>query len=175
MEAAGHRDFCVLSLRSPAELLEHMRLVTESCSSLCNTWTVAYQAPLSIEFFRQEYWSGLPFPSPGDLPNPGIKPRSRALLVVSFIAGRFLTNWATREDISIQKANTAPPTPRPPPFYLGVSSSCFIFCLHFFLWLPPSMGSLTLLKILGANMERELKAAYPESRGSFSHFKKCPV
>ena len=40
---------------------------------------VARQAPLSIGFSRQEYWSGLPFPSPGDLPNPGIKPRSAAL------------------------------------------------------------------------------------------------
>ena len=39
-------------------------------------WTVAYQAPPSIGFSRQEYWSGLPFPSPGDLPDPGIKPRS---------------------------------------------------------------------------------------------------
>ena len=42
-------------------------------------WTVAHQAPLSMEFSRQEYWSGLPFPSPGDLPNPGIKPGSPAL------------------------------------------------------------------------------------------------
>ena len=41
--------------------------------------TVAYQAPPSIGFSRQEYWSGLPFPSPGDLPNPGIEPRSPAL------------------------------------------------------------------------------------------------
>ena len=39
-------------------------------------WTVAYQAPPSMGFSRQEYWSGLPFPSPGDLPNPGIEPRS---------------------------------------------------------------------------------------------------
>ena len=39
-------------------------------------WTVAHQAPLFMEFSRQEYWSGLPFPSSGDLPNPGIKPRS---------------------------------------------------------------------------------------------------
>ena len=37
-------------------------------------WTVAYQAPLSTDFSRQEYWSALPFPSPGDVPNPGIKP-----------------------------------------------------------------------------------------------------
>ena len=42
-------------------------------------WTVAHQAPLSVEFSRQEYWARLPFPSPGDLPNPGIKPRSPAL------------------------------------------------------------------------------------------------
>ena len=42
-------------------------------------WTVAYQAPPSMEFSRQECWSGLPFPSPGDLPNPGFKPWSPAL------------------------------------------------------------------------------------------------
>ena len=42
-------------------------------------WTVAYQAPPSMGFSRQEYWSGLSFPSPGDLPKPGIKPGSPAL------------------------------------------------------------------------------------------------
>ena len=42
-------------------------------------WTVAHQAPLSMGFSRQEYWNGLPFPSPGDLPDPGIEPRSPAL------------------------------------------------------------------------------------------------
>ena len=41
-------------------------------------WTVAHLAPLSMGFARQEYWSGLPFPSPGDLPDPGIKPESSA-------------------------------------------------------------------------------------------------
>ena len=47
---------------------------------LCVTpWTVAYEAPLSMEFSRQEYWSGLPFPSPGDLPHLGIEPWSPAL------------------------------------------------------------------------------------------------
>jgi len=40
--------------------------------------TVAHQAPLDMEFSRQEYWSGLPLPPPGDLPNPGIKPMSPA-------------------------------------------------------------------------------------------------
>ena len=47
-------------------------------------WTVAHQAPLYVEFSRQEYWSGLPFPSPRDLPNPGIEPRSPALAVRFF-------------------------------------------------------------------------------------------
>ena len=42
-------------------------------------WTVAYKAPLFMEFSRQEYWRGLPFPSPGDLPHPGIEPGSPAL------------------------------------------------------------------------------------------------
>ena len=42
-------------------------------------WTVAYHAPLTMGFSRQEYWNGLPFPSPGDLPNPGIEPGSPAL------------------------------------------------------------------------------------------------
>ena len=42
-------------------------------------WIVAYQSPQSMEFSRQEYWSGLPFPSPGDLPDPGIKPESPTL------------------------------------------------------------------------------------------------
>ena len=45
--------------------------VTQSCPTLCNP--VAFQAPLSMVYARQEYWSGLPFPHPGDLPDPGIK------------------------------------------------------------------------------------------------------
>ena len=54
-------------------------------------WTVARQTPLFMAFPRQGYWSGLPFPSPGDLPNPGIEPTSSALM------GGFFTIWATRE------------------------------------------------------------------------------
>ena len=53
-----------------------------NCSILSDSatpWIIAFQAPLSMEFCRQEYWSGLPFPSPGDLPIPGFKPRSLAL------------------------------------------------------------------------------------------------
>ena len=58
-------------------------LVTKSCSTLATPWTVACQVPLSMGFSRQEYWSGLPFPSSGDLPNPGIEPRSPTLQAVS--------------------------------------------------------------------------------------------
>ena len=53
-------------------------LVSKMCPALVTPWTVAYEAPLSTGFPRQEYWSGLPFSSPGSLPNPGIKPRSPA-------------------------------------------------------------------------------------------------
>ena len=54
-------------------------LVTKLCLTLVTAWNVARQAPLSMGFSRQEYWSGLPFPLPGDLPDPGIKPGSPAL------------------------------------------------------------------------------------------------
>ena len=65
--------------------------VTQSCPTLVTLWTAAHQAPLSMGFSRQEYWSRLPCLSPGDLPDPGIEPQ------VSCTAGRFFTNWATRE------------------------------------------------------------------------------
>ena len=53
--------------------------------SFVTLWIVAYQAPLSLRFPRQENWSGLPFPSPGDLHNPGIEPLSPALVDRYFI------------------------------------------------------------------------------------------
>ena len=56
-----------------------LSLVTKLCPTLTTPWTVACQATLSMGFFRQEYWSGLPFPSPGDLPEPGIEPGSPTL------------------------------------------------------------------------------------------------
>ena len=61
-----------LYIQSEVKSLSHVRL-------FATPWTVAYQAPPSMGFPRQECWSGLPFPSPGDLPNPGIKPGSPAL------------------------------------------------------------------------------------------------
>ena len=53
--------------------------VTQLCPTLATPWTVAHQASPSMGFSRQEYWSGLPFPSPGDLPDPGIEPKSPTL------------------------------------------------------------------------------------------------
>ena len=54
-------------------------LVVQLCLTLCESTDFAHQSSLSMEFSRQEYWSGLPFPSLGDLPNPGIEPGSLAL------------------------------------------------------------------------------------------------
>ena len=53
--------------------------VAQWCPTLHDPWTAAYQASQSMGFSRQEYWSGVPFPSPGDLPDLGIEPRSPAL------------------------------------------------------------------------------------------------
>ena len=58
------------------------------------SWTVAHQVPLSMGFSRQDYWSGFPFPTPGDLLNPGIKPLS---LVSPALAGGFITTHTTWE------------------------------------------------------------------------------
>ena len=61
-------------------LKERKKVKSLSCVRLFVTpWTVAYQTPPSMGFSRQEYWSGVPFPPPGDLPNAGIEPRSLAL------------------------------------------------------------------------------------------------
>ena len=72
---------CVLSHCSPVQLLATL-------------WTVAFQAPLSMGFSRQEYWSGLPCPPRGDFPDPGIEPTS---LVSPALAGGFFTTSATWE------------------------------------------------------------------------------
>ena len=57
--------------------------VAQSCPAVRDPWTVAHQAPLSMGFFRQEYWSGLTFSSPGDIPHPGIKPESLISCIVT--------------------------------------------------------------------------------------------
>ena len=83
-----------------------------SCSVMSDSvtlWTVPYQAPLSMEFSSKEYWSGLPFPPPGDLPNPGIKPSLLHLLLwlgylnggggAPFTKVRFLISLKSMEDL----------------------------------------------------------------------------
>ena len=65
-------------------------LAAQSCTTLAIPWTIAHQAPLSMGFSRQEYWSGLLFPPPGDLPNPRIEP---AFSMSPVLAGRFFTTW----------------------------------------------------------------------------------
>ena len=71
--SSTHQSSCLfIPLINEVKSLSHVRLFV-------TRWTVAYQAPQSMEFSRQEYWSGLPFPSPGDLPNPGIEPGSPTL------------------------------------------------------------------------------------------------
>ena len=84
---------------------------TQSCLTLCDPmdyilplfatpWTVSCLGPLFMEFSRQEYWSGLPYPTPGDLPNQRIEPASPAL------AGRFFTAVPPgKQEIDIQQPN----------------------------------------------------------------------
>ena len=67
----------------------------QSCLTLFKPWTIVCQSPLSMGWSRQEYWSGFPFPTPGDLPDPGIKPS--AVLTSPELAGRFFTTNTTGE------------------------------------------------------------------------------
>ena len=90
----------ILITRSPGyAVLSHFSCVWFSATS----WTVAHQAPLSMEFPRQEHWSGSPFPTPGDLPNPGIEPES---LTSPALADRFFTTSTTL--MHIQTAREVP-------------------------------------------------------------------
>ena len=84
----------------------------QSCPTLCNLWTVTCQSPLSMGFSRQEYWSELPRPPPGDLPDSGIEPTS---LTSPALAGRFFT--------------TVPPGK---PFLTLDQESTSFFCKKFF-------------------------------------------
>ena len=60
-------------------------VIGKSCPTFVTPWTVAHQAPLSMGFHRQEYWSALPCPPPGNLPDPGIEPRSPTLQAYSLL------------------------------------------------------------------------------------------
>ena len=88
---------------TPMCILQLLQLYPTFCNPL---WTVARQAPLSMGFSRQEYWSGLPCPSPGDLPKPGIEPESPNSSVCPAMAVRFLptsTTWKAHRYTYIYK------------------------------------------------------------------------
>ena len=73
-------------------------------------WTVAYQAPPSMEFSRQDYWSGLPFPSPGDLPDPGIEPGSPTLQADALPSEPPEKPYSSHRSMTILKSSWAPAT-----------------------------------------------------------------
>ena len=79
------------------------------CLTLRDLWTIARQAPLSMGFSRQEYWSGLLCPPPGDLPDPGIEPTS---LTSPALAGRYFTTSVTWEALKKVCENTYLGPPR---------------------------------------------------------------
>ena len=100
-----------------------------SCVRLYVTlWTVAHQAPLSMGFSRQEYWSGFPCSPPGDLPYPGVKPDS---LTSPALAGRFFTTSAARETEPCMDC------------ILLQLVSCHPAYLTLFFWAPKSLQMVT--------------------------------
>ena len=97
--------FLVSSFRIPQKpgpclaLSCHCCLVAKSCLTLCDPMDCSPPGPLSMDFSRQEYWSGLPFLSAGDLPDPGVKPVSPAL------AGRFFTTEPPGKPLALSKSS----------------------------------------------------------------------
>ena len=89
--------------------------VTQSCPTLCDPMDCGHQAPLSMEFSKQEYWSGLPFPSPGDLPNPETKPKPPALQA---------------DSLSPEPSGLYLLSDECPPFSLNVRSTMFQTCVN---------------------------------------------
>ena len=103
-------------------------------------WTGTHQAPLSVGLLRQKYWSGLPFPSVGDLPDPGIEPR------YTCISGGFFTKWATRKTLILQAC------PNPLVFYLSFFlpvQNCFGSSLFPFLCISQPQFSMFFMLELG--------------------------
>ena len=109
-----HLDKLFFFFQWPKLLIKHFYkswfgLVTKSCLTLVTPWTVDHQAPLSMGFPRQEYWSGLPFPSPEDLSNPGIDSKSPAL------QADYLTTEPPGKSLPLLKCHQ-------PPFRIGIYS-----------------------------------------------------
>ena len=102
----------ILSMRACVCMLSHVQL-------FATPWSVAHQVPLSMGFPRQEYWSGLLFPSPGDLPEPGIEPMCPASPA---LAGRSFTTEPLRKPNSLHSSPLyqAPPKAGPEPQKAGI-------------------------------------------------------
>ena len=120
------------------------------CPTLCNPWTETYESPLSMEFPRQEYWSGLPFPPPGDLLDPGVEPTSPGSPT---LAGRFFT--------------TEPP-----------GKSFLIICLNGYLWLVAmtlDSSAISIVLQLGFNPVRNMLCTFYVSTSALSLASSDPV
>ena len=131
-------------------------LVTKLCPVFCNPWTVTHQAPLSMELSREEYWNGLAFPSPGDLPNPGFEPRSLALWAESYL-GNFLgilgsISWyclPNHPKIRSLKQHT-------------FITSQFLWVTNLDMARSSSSGSLTRLQSSTSYLKGQLELIYPQ-------------
>ena len=88
----------------------HVCMRAQSCPTLCDPMDSSPPCSSVHEFSRQEYWSGLPYPSPGDFANPRIKP---VCLASSALAGGLFTNWATREALEVLKSSKSNPCLHP--------------------------------------------------------------
>ena len=130
-------------------------------------WTLAHQAPLSMEFSRQEYWSGLPFPSPEDLPDPGIKPWSPALQADSLPLTHLgkpqsgkIAQGQNSQWVRVHSPFTAPATPSCPPYMQHIIKvdSMGILAFH-------SQGSMSLDKSQPVSSSGKCQCTY--NHGTF--------
>ena len=113
--------------------LNHVRLFVAP-------WTVAYQAPLSVEFSRQEYWSVLPFPTPGNLPNPEIKP---TYLESPALAGGFFTTEHPGKPRLLLTPSQKPTAVSVPSPHLSI---LLLFITAFYFQISKSISFLLLCK-----------------------------
>ena len=117
LKNAARRPFCCLRW---AEVLSHS--VVSVSTQFVTAWIVAHQAALSMKFSRQEYWTGLPFPPPGDLPKLGIEPGSPALQADSLPPEP--PGWAGSNQRRIQEERVSGL------FSYHINSDCYSFDLH---------------------------------------------
>ena len=156
LNIGGHLRLYLLQPSTPHFLwsLEPTKVLACVCAKSLNRgwfcamlWAAACQAPLSMGFSRQEYWSGLPCPTPGDLPDPGIEPES---LTYPALAGRFFTTGTTWEP----KVLSLPQAHLTIPYFLVLLSSSFQprslmqYCLPARSLVPPARASLSIPRFI---------------------------